>query len=44
MAKDLYFQAIRGAAIAVVVLMHYLPQCDASVAVRPFLNRAVALG
>lgn len=42
MAKDRYLQAVRGAAIAVVVLIHCLPQCDVSVALRPLLNRAVA--
>lgn len=44
MAKDLYLRAICGAAIAAVVLIHCLPQCDASVDVRPFLNWAVTLG
>ena len=42
MAKDCYLQAVRGAAICAVVLIHCLPQCDASVAVRPFLNWGVA--
>ena len=42
MAKDRYLQAVRGAAITAVVLIHCLPQCDASVALRPFLNWAVA--
>ena len=42
MAKDRYLQAVRGAAICAVVLIHCLPQCDASVAVRPFLNWSVA--
>lgn len=42
MAKDRYLQAVRGVAIAAVVLIHCLPQCDASVALRPFLNWAVA--
>ena len=42
MAKDRYLQAVRGAAICAVVLIHCLPQCDASVAVRPFLNWGVA--
>lgn len=42
MAKDRYLQAVRGAAITAVVLIHCLPQCDASVALRPLLNWAVA--
>lgn len=42
MPKDRYLQAVRGVAIAVVVLIHCLPQCDVSVALRPLLNRAVA--
>lgn len=42
MAKDRYLQAVRGVAIAVVVLIHCLPQCDVSVALRPLLNWAVA--
>ena len=42
MPKDRYLQAVRGAAICVVVLIHCLPQCDASVAVRPFFNWGVA--
>lgn len=42
MAKDRYLQAVRGVAIAVVVLIHCLPQCDASVVLRPLLNWAVA--
>ena len=42
MAKDRYLQAVRGAAICAVVLIHCLPRCDASVAVRPFLNWGVA--
>lgn len=42
MPKDRYLQAVRGAAIASVVLIHCLPQCSISVAVRPFLNWAVA--
>lgn len=42
MAKDRYLQAVRGVAICAVVLIHCLPQCDASVAVRPFLNWGVA--
>ncbi len=42
MAKDRYLQAVRGVAIAVVVLVHCLPQCDVSVALRPLLNWAVA--
>lgn len=41
--KDLYIQALRGLAIAAVVLIHCLPQLAASVAVRPWLNFAVAL-
>lgn len=43
MAKDLYLQAVRGIAIAAVVLIHCLPQEAGSVAVRPFLNFAVAI-
>lgn len=43
MAKDRYLQALRGLAIAAVVLIHCLPQCTASVALRPFLNYSVAL-
>lgn len=42
MPKDRYLQAVRGAAIAAVVLIHCLPQCDVSVALRPLLNWAVA--
>ena len=42
MAKDRYLQAVRGAAICAVVLIHCLPQCDASVFVRPLLNWGVA--
>lgn len=42
MAKDRYLQAVRGAAITAVVLIHCLPQCDISVALRPLLNWAVA--
>ena len=42
MAKDRYLQALRGVAIAAVVLIHCLPQCPASIAVRPFLNWSVA--
>lgn len=41
--KDLYVQALRGLAIAAVVLIHCLPQLAVSVAVRPLLNFAVAL-
>ncbi len=40
--KDLYIQAVRGLAIAAVVLIHCLPQEAASVTLRPFLNFAVA--
>lgn len=43
MAKDRYLQALRGLAISAVVLIHCLPQCAASVAIRPFLNFSVAL-
>lgn len=43
MAKDRYLQALRGLAISAVVLIHCLPQCAASIAVRPFLNFSVAL-
>lgn len=42
MPKDHYLQAVRGAAITAVVLIHCLPQCDVSVALRPLLNWAVA--
>ena len=42
MPKDRYLQAVRGAAITAVVLIHCLPQCDVSVALRPLLNWAVA--
>lgn len=41
--KDLYIQALRGLAIAAVVLIHCLPQLGTSVAIRPLLNFAVAL-
>lgn len=40
--RDLYIQAVRGLAIAAVVLIHCLPQEAASVALRPFLNYSVA--
>ena len=43
MVRDRYLQALRGAAIAAVVLIHSLPACAASVAVRPFLNWSVAM-
>lgn len=43
MAKDRYLQALRGLAISAVVLIHCLPQCAASVAIRPFPNFSVAL-
>lgn len=43
MAKDRYLQALRGLAISAVVLIHCLPQCAASVAIRPFLNFSVVL-
>lgn len=43
MARDRYLQALRGLAIAAVVLIHCLPQCPATVALRPFLNFSVAL-
>lgn len=43
MARDSYIQALRGVAIAAVVLIHCLPQSPPSVAVRPLLNFAVAL-
>ncbi len=42
MRKDPYIQAVRGLAIAAVVLIHCLPQQAASVALRPLLNFAVA--
>ena len=40
--RDPYLQVVRGLAIAAVVLIHCLPQEAASVALRPFLNFAVA--
>lgn len=43
MAKDLYIQALRGLAIASVVLIHCLPQCEESVVLRPLLNWSVAM-
>ena len=43
MAKDRYLQALRGLAISAVVLTPCLPQCAASVAIRPFLTLSVAL-
>lgn len=43
MAKDGYIQALRGVAIAAVVLIHCLPDCGASVVARPFLNWSVAM-
>lgn len=42
-SKDPYIQALRGLAIAAVVLVHCLPESPVSVCVRPFLNWAVAL-
>ncbi len=42
MAKDRYLQAVRGLAIAAVVLIHCLPVSDVAVALRPFLNWGVA--
>lgn len=41
--KDPYIQALRGLAIAAGVLIHCLPEGPASVALRPFLNWAVAM-
>lgn len=41
--KDSYIQALRGLAIAAVVLIHCLPESSASIALRPFLNWSVAL-
>lgn len=41
--RDHYIQALRGLAIAAVVLIHCLPGSAASVALRPFLNWAVAM-
>lgn len=41
--KDMYLQALRGLAIAAVVLIHALPQSEYSLLVRPFLNWGVAL-
>ena len=43
MARDRYLQVLRGLAIAAVVLIHCLPQCPATVALRSFLNFSVAL-
>ncbi len=43
MAKNQYLQAVRGVAIAAVVLIHCLSQYDVAVALRPFLNWAVAV-
>lgn len=43
MARDRYLQAVRGAAIVAVVLIHCLPQCALAIALRPFLNWAVAV-
>lgn len=40
--RDVYLQAIRGASIAAVALIHCLPQEAWVIAVRPFLNFAVA--
>lgn len=42
MARDQYLQAVRGVAIAVVVLIHCLPQCMFAIILRPFLNWGVA--
>lgn len=41
--RDLYIQALRGVAIAAVVLIHCLPESGASIALRPLLNWAVAM-
>lgn len=41
--KDPYIQALRGLAIAAVVLVHCLPESPVSIAARPLLNWAVAL-
>lgn len=41
--RDLYIQALRGLAIAAVVLIHCLPESAASIALRPLLNWAVAV-
>ena len=43
MARDRYLQALRGISIAAVVLIHCLPACAVSVAIRPFLNWSVAM-
>lgn len=43
MRKDSYIQALRGLAIAAVVLIHCLPESSASIVLRPFLNWSVAL-
>lgn len=41
--RDAYIQALRGVAIAVVVLIHCLPDGLVSVVLRPLLNWAVAM-
>lgn len=41
--RDAYIQALRGVAIAVVVLIHCLPDGVVSVVLRPLLNWAVAM-
>lgn len=41
--KNTYIQALRGLAIAAVVLIHCLPESTLSVVIRPFLNWSVAM-
>lgn len=41
--RDIYVQALRGLAIASVVLIHCLSESATSVALRPLLNWSVAL-
>lgn len=43
MVRDPYVQALRGLAIAAVVLIHCLPESGMSIVLRPFLNWAVAM-
>lgn len=41
--KNIYLQMLRGAAITAVVFIHTMPASTLTIAVRPFLNWAVAL-
>lgn len=43
MSKDIFIQALRGLAIAAVVLIHCLPHHEATIFIRPFLNWGVAM-